>query len=169
MGKQKTRQILDRTYMHEKYNPFIRDIQATRTEFSQKENDLNSFLIEPWIEPKTPGDLISVGGVWREVLETLNRHKNFVRINLMIVAEFSVDVEADAFDDNDTVMLGFRDNAYILSDVKLGLPIKGNLFHLPWDQDFYRRSHDLEIMGYLKKNQIWIPVSRILDIDLTLD
>lgn len=169
MGKQKTRQILDNTYMHEKYNPFIRDIQATRTEFKQNDHDLNSFSIYPWIEPKNPKDLSVVGGVWREVLETLNRHKDFVKITLMVIAEFSIDVEACAFDDNETVMLNFRDDPYILSDVKLALPIKGQLFHLPWDEDLYRRSHDLDVMGYLKKNQIWVPSSRLLQINLSLD
>ncbi len=157
---------------HEK---FIRELfKNTSADIFASKEDHGAFLLSAWVRAMIPKQLIVCNLVWRELLEFFNRHTDLVKIDLMVIGDFSVKEEEDENQgeeerEKENRLLNFESDPYFVTHV--GLPITINdesKFHLPWDDELTYKRYQLKAMGYVKKGEVWIPCSRILEIKFTL-
>jgi len=89
-----------------------------------------------------------------------------------MIAMFSVDAEKihDEDKDEEWVMENFLDEAFYFRDIKFPLPIDvRERFHLKTTKELTKSWKDLDITGYLQKDSVWIPLDRIVQIQIILD
>lgn len=163
--------FLKETEVDRKYENLIKELfNKAQADIEVSKETHGSFIIRSWMEASNSKELRICGLLWKEIIEIFNRYKNFVKIDLMVIGEFSVDIESKTDDRQEDLLSNFKNDPYLVRNIGLPLGINDNSkFHLSWDDDLYYKRAQLQAMGYLKKDEIWIPCSRIIQIKFTLD